>query len=90
MAEDRLTIDHTTIFDNVDERRVEFAASISGETYDFALLYDVLEAMTGQRNLTEPVALVMAEQPAIERIGVKALARDSDRDRIIISENDLE
>ncbi len=90
MAEERLTIDSATIFDNIEERRVEFSASISGDSYDFALLYDVLEALTGQHPVTDPVALFRMQSDAIERIGIKALARDPDRDRVIISENDLD
>jgi hypothetical protein len=45
MAADRLTIDPATVFDNVDDRRVEFAADIGDQRRAFAAQYDLLEAL---------------------------------------------
>jgi hypothetical protein len=47
MAEDRVTIDTASVFDNTADRQVEFAGEASGERYAFALRYDVLEALAG-------------------------------------------
>lgn len=89
MAEDRLTIDTATMFDNADEHRVEFAAEVSGERYEFAVLYDVLESLAAEVPVTQPVAIVQRHLARIERLGVVALARDPDQERVVISENDL-
>ena len=89
MAEDRLTIDTATILDNADEHRVEFSAEVSGERYDFAVLYDVLEALAAEVPVSEPVAIFQRHRARIERLGVVALARDPDQVRVVISENDL-
>ena len=45
MAEDRVTIDPATVFDNIEDRQIEFSGEASGGTYAFALRYDVLEAL---------------------------------------------
>ena len=44
---ERLDIDRASIFDNLDERQVEFAAEVDGDEYQFAVQYDVLEALNG-------------------------------------------
>ena len=47
MAASRLDIDNATILDNVDERHVEFAGEVDGDEYQFAVQYDLLEALSG-------------------------------------------
>ena len=89
MAEDRLTIDTATIFDNVNERRVEFAGEASGERYAFAAQYDLLEALAAENPDDRPVQLFHAHADRIARAGVTALARDPDQVLVVISENDL-
>ncbi len=90
MAEDRLTIDEATLFDNVDERQVEFDAEVSGERYQFAAQYGVLEALAAEFPVTEPVATLRRHLARIERVGTVALARDTDAELVVISENDLD
>jgi len=88
MAEDRVTIDQTTVFDNVADRQVEFTGEASGERYAFALRYDVLEAIGGGEP-TAPVQLFQHHRARIQTLAADALARDPDQETIVISENDL-
>ncbi len=88
MAESQITLDPTTPFDNVDDRQIEFSGEASGETYDFALQYDVLEALAGTIP-TDPVPLFQRHGDAIAAAATRALARDPDQERVVISENDL-
>lgn len=90
MAQHRVTIDGRTVADNPGERQVEFTGEASGETYDFGLRYEVLEALTGQQVLDDPVALFGRHAPRIELLAAKALARNSDVERVIVSGNDLD
>jgi len=89
MADQNLTIDPATILDNVDARRVEFSAEVDGEPCDFAVLYDVLEALDGALPEQGPVAALRRHQAAIQAAAAAALARDGDQDRVVVSENDL-
>lgn len=89
MAADQLSIDTATLFDNVDERRVEFAADLGGERHAFAVLYDTLRALTGINPVTEPVATLHGVADRVAAAGAKALARDPDQVMVVISENDL-
>ena len=89
MAEPRLSIDTISLLDNVDARRVEFSAEVDGERRDFAVLYDVLEALDGAAPDQGPVAAVGRHREAIEAAALSALARDTDQDRVMVSENDL-
>lgn len=90
MAADRLTIDPATIFDNAGERRVEFAADIGDDRYAFAAQYDVLEALAAELPDDRAVAVFRQHEARILQLGATALARDSDRAIIVISENDLD
>ncbi|MFS0771940.1 hypothetical protein [Sphingomonas sp. 1P08PE] len=89
MAEDRLTIDTATVFDNVDERRVEFAASVDGERRAFAASYDLLRALSGEDVGDRPVAVAQRLTGQLETAAATALARDPDQTMIVVSENDL-
>lgn len=86
----RLEIDNTSILDNVDERQVEFAGIVDDEEYQFAVQYSVLEALSG--DAPEGDALDTFNQfidPVIDA-ALAALARDTDQELIVVSENDLE
>lgn len=90
MDEDKVTIDRATVADNPGDRQVEFDGEASGEVYPFALRYEVLEALSGQQQLDNPVLLFGQHSDRIEQIAVKALARNSDVERVIVSGNDLD
>jgi hypothetical protein len=87
---DLFTLDPATLLDNVDARQVEFSAEVDGEMRDFAVLYDVLEALDGPSPEQGPVAAFRRHQATVERAAASALARDGDQDRVIVSENDLD
>ena len=89
MSERRVTIDPATLFDNVDERQVEFAGDAGGERYRFALRYDVMEAMTGVIPDDGMIPQVRRDLPRIEQLAARALSRDYDQELVIVSENDL-
>ena len=86
----RLTIDPKTVFDNADQRRVEFAADIGDERRAFAALYDLLEALAAEVPDDRAVALFQRHTARIQELGVAALARDGDQEIVVISENDLD
>lgn len=90
MAEDRVTIDLNTLLDDVDARHVEFDGEASGETYSFALQYDVLEALSGDAPDDEAVQLFQRHVDEIADFAATALARDPDQAVVVISENDME
>ena len=92
MAEDRASIDDTTVLDNIDERQVEFAGEVSGDLYSFALQYSVLEALSGAQIGEDAEIVVLFEQfrDEIEEAAAKALARSRAVDDLIeISESDI-
>ncbi|SFP92361.1 hypothetical protein [Sphingomonas rubra] len=89
MAADRLLIDPTTLLDNVDERRVEFAGDLGDMQQAFAVPYDTLRALSGIDPVTEPVALVRRYADELAVAGAKALARDEDQVMVVIGEADL-
>ncbi|MBB5709022.1 DUF1488 family protein [Sphingomonas xinjiangensis] len=90
MAEDRVTIDNNTLLDNVGDRQVEFSGEASGERYDFAVQYDVLEALSARIPSDDAVAIFQQHSSEIERAAARALARYNDTGRVIVSGNDLE
>ena len=90
MAEDRLDIDMKTLEDNSDLRQVEFEAEISDERHQFAVQYDVLEALSTVSPEGEAVAIFRQHADEIAGMGATALARDPDQEIILISENDLD
>lgn len=92
MAASSLDIDNSTLLDNVDEQQVEFTAEVDSDDYDFAVQYDVLEALSGDRPDSEEGAVDMFNR-FIDQISdacLAALARDNDSTLIVVSENDLE
>lgn len=92
MAANRLEIDNSTLLDNVEEQQVEFSAEVDGDEYEFAVQYDVLEALSGDRPDSEDGAVDMFNRfvDAISDAALAALARDADAALIVVSENDLE
>ncbi|SEM79236.1 hypothetical protein SAMN05192583_1253 [Sphingomonas gellani] len=90
MTDPRITIDPASLFDNVDERQVEFSGDADSDRYRFALRYDVVEALAGTVPQDgDAVAQVRQHLPRIEPLAARALARDYDQDLVVISENDL-
>lgn len=90
MADAPLTIDTATVFDNVDEARVEFAALADGERHAFAAQYDLLRALSGEEASDRPVALFHTHADRIAAAAARALGRDVDQPLIVVSENDLD
>ncbi len=86
---DALLIDPSTVFDNVDERRVEFSASADTDDYAFAAQYDLIEALAAEVPDDRAVALFHRHEGQIMDLAAVALARDPDQSVIVISENDL-
>ncbi len=86
---DTLLIDPATVFDNVDERRVEFSASADTDEYAFAAQYDLIEALAAEVPDDRAVALFHRHEGQIMDLAAVALARDPDQAVIVVSENDL-
>ena len=90
MPADRMTIDDTSVFDNIDAQHVEFSAEVEDETYEFAVQYDVLEALSGDAPDGDAEQTFGRFNDVIAEAGLVALARDASQRVIVISENDLE
>ena len=90
MAEDRLDIDVKTLEDNSDLRQVEFEGEVSEERYQFAVQYDVLEALSTVSPEGDAVTIFKQHAEEIAELGVVAQARDPDQEIVVISENDLD
>jgi hypothetical protein len=91
MAEDRVTIDLDTLLDNVGDRQIEFTGEASGDNYDFAVQYDVLEALSGRLPIGEDAVPVFVQHRGeLEFAAARALARYNDIGRITVSGSDLE
>jgi hypothetical protein len=86
----RLDIDNASILDNVDERQVEFAASVDDEEYQFAVQYSVLEALSGDVPEGDAVELFNRFVDPVSDASLAALGRDADQAMIVVSENDLD
>lgn len=87
---DRLDIDNASIFDNLDEQQVEFAGEVDGDEYQFAVRYDLLEALTGDAPEGDAAETFNRYVDPISDAALVALARDRDQAMIVVSENDLE
>ena len=75
MAEDRVTIDLATLLDNIGDRQVEFTGEASGERYDFAVQYDVLEALSTRIPDGDGAALVQLHEDEISRAAAKLMEK---------------
>jgi hypothetical protein len=90
VAADKMDIDLSTVLDNEHEQQVEFTGEVDGDDYEFAVQYAVLEALSGDAPDDDAVDMFNRFSDAIAEAGLVALARNSDQDLIVISENDLE
>ena len=89
MAE-RLDIDNASILDNLGEQQVEFEGEVDGDEYQFAVRYDLLEALSGDAPDGDAVDTFNRFVDPISDAALTALARDRDQAIVIVSENDLE
>lgn len=90
MAEPQITIDDSSVFDNIDAEQVEFTAEVDAEEYEFAVDYAVLEALSGDRPDGDAALLFQRFVDPIGDAALAALARNADLTPIVVSENDLE
>lgn len=90
MAEDRVTIDWSTLLDNIGDRQVEFSGEASGDRYDFAVKYDVIEALTARIPDGDAATMALAHRETLERAAGRALARFDGIGRTMVSGNDLD
>ena len=87
---DRLDIDNASILDNLDEQQVEFTGEVDGDEYQFAVKYDLLEALSGDAPDGDAADTFNRFIDPITDAALSALARDADQSLIVVSENDLE
>lgn len=90
MAAQQLDIDDTTLFDNLDDRQLEFDGQVDGEAYQFAVQYSVLEALRGSQPDGDAEESFRRYRDPIAQAALAALAKGPDRPIIVISENDLD
>jgi hypothetical protein len=90
MTADQLEIDTRSVFDNIDARQIEFEAEVDGDEYQFAVQYSVLEALTGEAPDGDAEIKFTQMIDTIKDASLTALSRDSDREIIVVSENDLD
>ncbi|WP_294251047.1 DUF1488 family protein [uncultured Sphingomonas sp.] len=90
MAAEQLEIDDTTLFDNLDDRQVEFDGRVDGESYQFAVQYSVIEALSGSKPDGDAEESFRRYREPIAQAALAALANGPDRSIIVISENDLD
>ena len=86
----RLEIDKSSVLDNIDERQVEFEAEVDGDECQFAVQYDVLEALTGDAPDGDAVDTFNQFIDPISDAALSALSRDSGQPVIFVTENDLD
>lgn len=87
---DRLDIDDASLLDNIDEQQVEFTGEVDGDEYQFAVQYDLLEALSGDAPDGDALDMFRRFADPINDAALSALARDRDQSVIVVSENDLE
>lgn len=90
MAATQIEIDDSTLLDNIDAEQVEFTAEVDGDDYDFVVQYDLLEALSGDRPDGDAIDTFNRFVDQISEAALSALARNSDANPVIVSENDLE
>ncbi len=90
MTEAKLLIDQASVFDDLDQRRVDFDAEADGERLSFTLQYDALEALAGEVPDDRAVAFFHQHRDRIAAMAARALARGTETDRVVVSENDLD
>ena len=87
---DRLDIDDSSILDNVEKRQVEFTGEVDGDEHQFAVRYDVLEALSGDPPEDDAVDTFRRFVDPISDAALSAHARDSEQEIVTVSENDLD
>ncbi|WP_230480539.1 DUF1488 family protein [Sphingomonas sp. Leaf21] len=90
MADDALTVIKDTVEDNVSERQVEFVAEMEGEEYQFAVQYDLLEALSGDVPDGDAIEMFERYSDDILEAALTALGRDMEQSLVVVSENDLD
>ncbi|GAM01681.1 DUF1488 family protein [Sphingomonas parapaucimobilis] len=90
MAEETLTVVSGTVEDNVSDRRVEFVGELDGDEYQFAVQYDMLEALSGDVPEGDAVELFERYSDDILEAALAALGRDMQQSLVVVSENDLD
>lgn len=90
MAAQQLEIDDTTLFDNLDDRQLEFDGEVDGDAYQFAVQYSVLEALSGSQPDGDAEESFRRYRNPIVQAALTALSKGPDRPIIVISENDLD
>jgi hypothetical protein len=90
MAANELEIDNNSLLDNIDERQVEFTAEVDGDEQEFAVQYDVLEALSGDAPDGDAIDMFNRFVDAISEAALAALSRGNGTGLVIVSENDLE
>lgn len=90
MADDTLTVIADTVEDNVSERQVEFVGELDGEEYQFAVQYDLLEALSGDVPDGDAVEVFERYSDDILEAAQTALGRDMTQSLVVVSENDLD
>ena len=90
MANSKLEIDTSSVLDNIDAELVEFTGEVDGDDYEFAVQYDLLEALSGDRPDGDGVEMVNRFIDQVSDAALSALSRNSDANPIVVSEADLE
>lgn len=90
MSDDTLTVITDTVEDNVSKRQVEFVGELDGEEYQFAVQYDLLEALSGDVPDGDAVELFDRYSDDILEAAQAALGRDMSQSLVVVSENDLD
>lgn len=73
---DRLDIDNASVLDNLDEQQIEFSGEVDHEEYQFAVQYDLLEALSGDAPDGDAVDTFNRFLDPITDAALSALARD--------------
>ena len=90
MAGEQISIDESTVFDDVDGHQIEFSGVVDGEEYNFAVQYSLLEALSGEVSSEDAVAKFHEFIDVIKDASLSALSRDMDPPVIVVTEEDLE
>jgi hypothetical protein len=90
VPDNKLDIHDSTLLDNIDEQQVEFTGEVDGDEYEFAVQYDVLEALSGDAPDGDAIDTFNRFADPIAEAALAALSRNANADPIVVSENDLE
>ncbi len=69
---------------------MEFTGEVDGDDYEFAVQYDLLEALSGDRPDGDAIDMFNRFIDQVTDAALAALSRNSDANPIIVSESDLE